>query len=49
MGILIVYDVTDEKSFNSECLVQTSARNTRPDIQTFALGTSRSSSTLPRE
>lgn len=35
MGILIVYDVTDEKSFNSACLTSASRNILTPDVRTW--------------
>lgn len=49
MGILIVYDVTDEKSFNSECFRGPVREAGQSDMQTSVPGTSRSNSTLPPE
>jgi len=54
MGILLVYDVTDERSFNSACFPSPSCSTTvaaqlmMPYPQTSARGSRTSSSTPPR-
>lgn len=50
MGILLVYDVTDERSFESESTPSTSPRSNTPLLtrQTSARGSPTSSSTPPR-